>query len=179
MAEWEARTRDAGTLDPLIDANRYRNRALGRPDMHGWPRERGVLLHTLAHTLIRQMALDCGYAAASLTERIYTGTPHDPHAGFLIYTTAADTEGTLGGLVALGEPTNLKRLLDAALQHANHCSADPLCAEHQPNGDTGVINGAACHLCTYTAETSCENNNRYLDRRTLAAVGDNPSPFFA
>lgn len=176
--QWESRTRDAGTLDSLIDANRNRNRALGRPDTHGWPGERGVLLHTLAHVLIRQMALDCGYAAASLTERIYTGTPHDPHAGILIYTTAADTEGTLGGLVALGEPTNLKRLLDAALRHANHCSADPLCSEHQPNGDTGVINGAACHLCTYTAETTCENNNRYLDRRALAAVGDNPSPFF-
>ncbi len=179
VADWETRTRDSGCLDLLIDANRNRNRALGRPDMHGWPGERGVLLHTLAHALIRQVALDCGYAAASLTERIYAGSSGDPHAGILIYTTAADTEGTLGGLVALAEPSNLKRLLDAALRHANHCSADPLCAEHQPNGDTGVINGAACHLCTYTAETSCESNNRYLDRRTLADIGDNPSPFFA
>lgn len=179
VREWEARTRDAGTLDPLIDANRQRNRALGRPDMHGWPGERGVLLHTLSHALIRQTALDCGYAAASLTERIYTGTHADPHAGILIYTTAADSEGTLGGLVALGEPANLKRLLDAAIRHAQHCSADPLCAEHQPNGDTGVINGAACHLCIYTAETTCENNNRYLDRRVLVDVGDRPSPFFA
>ena len=175
---WEQEVRDRGTLDTLINANRNRNQALGRPDHHGWPGARGVLLHTLAHSLVRQLALDCGYSSASLTERIYTGTADQPAAGLLIYTTAADTEGTLGGLVALASPGNLGRLLHAALNHARRCSADPLCAEHQPNGDTGVINGAACHLCTYTAETTCESNNRYLDRRTLADVGDHPVPFF-
>jgi hypothetical protein len=162
----------------LITANRSRNRALGRPDDHGWIGERGVLLHTLSHALIRQLALDCGYAAASLSERIYTGTADDPQAGILIYTTASDTEGTLGGLVALGEPANLGRLIRAALHQAQHCSADPLCAEHDPNGDTGGINGAACHLCSFAAETTCEFNNRYLDRRTIATVGPKPSPYF-
>ena len=29
------------------------------------------LLHTLAHALIREMAMSCGYAAASLSERLY------------------------------------------------------------------------------------------------------------
>lgn len=178
VAAWETLVRDRGVLDDLQIANRNRNRALGRPDQHGWPGGRGVLLHTFAHALIRQIALDCGYAAASLSERIYSGTPEDPHAGILVYTTAADTEGTLGGLVALGQPGNLGRLIGAALAHAGHCSADPLCAEHQPSADNGVINGAACHLCTYTAETTCETNNRYLDRRTIADIGDNPAPFF-
>lgn len=178
VAAWETRTRDLGTLDTLIDANRNRNRALGRPDHHGWIGERGVLLHTLSHVLIRQLALDCGYAAASLSERIYYGTPDDPQAGILIYTTASDTEGTLGGLVALGEPANLNRLIRSALHQAQHCSADPLCAEHDPNSDTGAINGAACHLCSYAAETTCEFNNRYLDRRTIATIGEHPSPFF-
>ena len=177
VQQWERSVLSQGTLEPLIQANNQRNRDLGRPDNYGWIGERGVLLHTLSHMLIRQLALDCGYAAASLSERIYAGSDDDPQAGILIYTTAADTEGTLGGLVALGEPENLDRLMRAALHAAGQCSADPLCAEHSPNGDTGVINGAACHLCTYVAETTCEYNNRYLDRRVLAEVGANATPF--
>jgi hypothetical protein len=30
-----------------------------------------VMLHTLAHMLIRELALECGYNAASIRERIY------------------------------------------------------------------------------------------------------------
>ena len=68
------------------------------------PAPRYWLLHTLSHVLIREMAMSCGYGAASLTERIY-GWPTSPQregaAGLLICTTASDSEGTLGGLVAL------------------------------------------------------------------------------
>ena len=66
-----------------------------------------VLVHSLAHALMRQLSLECGYSAASLRERIYArepGEPGGPMAGFLLYTAAPDSEGTLGGLVALGEP---------------------------------------------------------------------------
>jgi len=37
-------------------------------------------------------------------------------AGVLIYTAASDSEGTLGGLVSLGEPKTLGRHLDQALE---------------------------------------------------------------
>jgi hypothetical protein len=59
----------------------------------------------LAHALIRQFSVECGYAAASLKERIYSSAPGDDEsmAGILIYTAAPDSEGTLGGLVTLGK----------------------------------------------------------------------------
>lgn len=179
ISAWENRCRDAGTLTDLLNAHRSRNRRIGLTganEYRGWIGERGVLLHTLAHALIRQMALDCGYSAQSLAERIYSGTPEDRHAGILIYTTAADSEGTLGGLVRLGEPDILGPLIQAALTDAAYCSADPLCAEHRPNDDLLQLHGAACHLCSFAAETTCEYNNRYLDRSVLALVGPNPTP---
>ena len=81
---------------------------------------------------MRQVALECGYSSASLRERIYLGTPSSPAAGVLISTAASDSEGTLGGLVALGERRYLERILRQALDDAAHCSSDPLCAEHVP-----------------------------------------------
>jgi hypothetical protein len=41
------------------------------PDHEGFPGIRLVLLHSLAHALMRQIVLDCGYTAASIRERIY------------------------------------------------------------------------------------------------------------
>src|SRR6266700_4915560 len=57
-----------------------------------------------------QLALECGYTAASIRERIYSFyTEHEdgPMVGILFYTAAPDSEGTLGGLVGLGvsDPT--------------------------------------------------------------------------
>ena len=182
ISQWEAQARDNGTLKPLFDAHRERNRRIGKTgpaEYSGWIGERAVLLHTLAHGLIRQMSLDCGYSAQSLSERIYTGTPTSPHAGILIYTTAADSEGTLGGLVYLGQPLTLDRLIRAALSDAVRCSGDPLCGEHQPTADLMQLHGAACHLCTFAAETTCEYNNRYLDRAVLVDVGPRPTPITA
>ena len=75
-----------------------------------YPGIRYVMLHTFAHTLIRQLAMESGYNAASLRERIYSrGTEgeEEPMAGILIYTSTSDSEGTLGGLVNLGEPETL------------------------------------------------------------------------
>ena len=77
------------------------------------PAPRYWLLHTFAHTLIREMAMSCGYGAASLQERIYgwTAAPgRKSAAGLLICTTASDSDGTLGGLVALSEPSRLQGL---------------------------------------------------------------------
>src|SRR5260370_26386513 len=38
----------------------------------GHPGLRYILLHSVAHALMRQLALECGYTAASLRERIYS-----------------------------------------------------------------------------------------------------------
>lgn len=52
----------------------------------------------MAHLLIRELALECGYNAASIRERIYASVSEDGNqAGFIIYTAAADSDGTLGG----------------------------------------------------------------------------------
>ena len=50
----------------------------------------------------------------------------DPMAGLLIYTAAPDSEGTLGGLVSLGEPETLGRHLDHALEIVRLCCIRPL-----------------------------------------------------
>jgi len=134
---------------------------------------RYVLLHSLAHALIRQFAVECGYTAASIRERIYSrppGTDAEPMAGILLYTAAPDSEGTLGGLVALGQPKTLGRHLDQALESMRLCASDPLCAEHHPLKDGLTMHGAACHACLFLPETSCERGNKYLDRSVLVST---------
>ena len=129
-----------------------------------------VLIHSLAHALMRQLSLECGYSAASIRERLYArdgNEPGGPMAGFLLYTAAPDSEGTLGGLVALGHPEQLERHLDAALEDMRLCASDPFCAEHHPVRDGVSLHGAACHACLFAPETSCEKGNRYLDRGVL------------
>lgn len=86
-------------------------------------------------------------------------------AGILLYTAAPDSEGTLGGLVSLGEPDLLGRLLTQALERARLCSSDPLCSEHEAAGDS--VHHAACHACQFASETSCERGNRFLDRAAM------------
>src|SRR4029077_5839444 len=125
----------------------------------GWPGVRYVLLHSLAHSLVNELALECGYSPASLHERIYAREPSDqggPMAGVLLYTAASDSEGTLGGLVSLGEPRQFGRLLDNALERARLCSADPLCAEHTPHTSEESLHNASCHACLFVPETTCE-----------------------
>jgi hypothetical protein len=122
---------------------------------------RYVFLHSLAHLLITAVALDCGYNASSLRERIYV-TPHG--CGILVYTGTADAEGTLGGLVLAGR--RIDRYLGMALDLARLCSNDPICAQHAPNQvlEEKYTLGAACHGCLLIAETSCERRNELLDR---------------
>jgi hypothetical protein len=134
----------------------------------GYPGIRYVLLHTFAHALIRQLAIECGYTSASITERIYSRNPADgdPMAGVLIYTAAPDSEGTLGGLCALGEPDKLGRHIRRALDKLSLCASDPLCSEHTV-GSGEKLHGASCHACSFLPETSCERGNKYLDRSAL------------
>jgi hypothetical protein len=128
------------------------------------------LIHTFAHTLIRELALSCGYSAASLSERLYAWPEADnrePAAGLLICTTASDSDGTLGGLVQLSDPERLQRVVADALRKAQRCSSDPICAMRTPQPPEDFLHGAACHCCVMASETSCERANRFLDRRFL------------
>ncbi|WP_416519198.1 DrmB family protein [Streptomyces achromogenes] len=134
---------------------------------------RMVLLHTLAHVLINEWSLGAGYPAAALRERMYTDVGM---AGFLVYTATSDSAGSLGGLVAQGEPKRLAEALRSALRRATWCSADPLCVEAHSDG----TNLAACHACAMLPETSCEHNNILLDRALLVGTPDDPRlGFFA
>ena len=166
LTEWEDRVAVKERNKRIEKGHRgWRNARELDPDV-GYPGIRYTMLHTFAHLLIRELALECGYNAASIRERIYAGNNDAPMAGILIYTAAADSDGTLGGLVDLGKPENLGRLMKQALNRAMVCSSDPLCAEHNPKEDRS-LHAAACHACTFVAETSCERGNRYLDRTLL------------
>lgn len=171
IAAWLERPAVKAYEERFFEAHRAwrKSRRIEEPDKN-YPGLRYVMLHTLSHALIRQFALECGYTAASIRERIYAlppANPEGPMAGILLYTAAPDSEGTLGGLVNLGTPDELERHLDTALEHMRHCASDPLCAEHTPQTEPHSLHGAACHACTFAAETSCERGNRYLDRSLL------------
>ncbi len=184
LQAWENRAAVKELERVYRDAHRQwrRLRRLDPPDA-GFPGIRYVLLHSLSHALMRQIALECGYTAASLRERLYCRLPtqeHGPMAGILIYTAASDSEGTLGGLVGLGEPLSLGRHLQQALEAMRICASDPLCAERPPAGDGRGIHGACCHACLFASETSCERGNRYLDRGVLThTFASQGSEFFA
>jgi hypothetical protein len=171
VGAWEANAFD----NPLFAVMRREHRnwrlARGLDPSQGWPGERYVLLHSLSHSLINELSIECGYSSASLSERIYSRSPGqgpEPMAGILLYTSAPDAEGTLGGLVHLGQASELGPILRRAIDRAALCSSDPLCADHEPDAANSSLHGAACHACLLVAETSCERGNRYLDRSTLA-----------
>ena len=166
--DWEEAYAGSGRFEVFENAYAQWRKRRNLDASRGFPRPRYLLLHSLAHALTRELALECGYGAASIRERIYSTDPEldQPMAGLLLYTAAPDSEGTLGGLVSLGEPDQLGRLLSQALLRAGLCSSDPLCSEHDPRDD-GSVHGAACHACQFAAETSCEKGNRFLDRAAL------------
>lgn len=179
LVDWEKRVAASEAMLAHQEAyarfrrNRYSGRITGPFDaMRHWPGERYYALHTLSHLLIRTIALECGYNAASLSERIYTSTEDDPRSGILIYTAVPDAEGTLGGLVSLAEEEPLLRLTRRALTDAHHCSSDPLCAERLPYEPADFLHGAACHVCLFVSETTCERGNRFLDRRFIVPIDD-------
>lgn len=140
---------------------RYQNSNIILPD-DATPSPRFIMLHTLAHILIRELESTAGYPAASLQERIYC-SPADGMAGILIYTAVADVAGSLGGIVELARPDKFLRLFDAALRQANWCSLDPVCGEMEGQGPAW-LNRAACHACALVPDTACSYKNVFLDR---------------
>lgn len=131
------------------------------------------LLHSLAHALIREMSLYSGYSLPSISERLYAWKEEGERpaaAGLMIVTTASDSDGTLGGLVSLSDPTRLEMIFRRALDAALRCSSDPVCAMRVPEDPEDFLHGAACHCCSMLPETSCERSNRFLDRRFLVPL---------
>lgn len=139
---------------------------------------RFLLVHSLAHALMRQLTLSCGYSSASLRERLFVDEAREM-AGLLIYTATADSDGSLGGLERQGRSARINEILPAALRAIAWCSNDPLCIQDISNF-SDAQNRAACHACMMAPETSCEEFNVLLDRATLIGLpGDKAAGFFA
>ncbi len=175
LEEWERRPEVRARATQVNEKYRMRFEARDKhPDREVTPRLQ--LIHSLAHALISQWALDCGYPAAALRERLYVS---DEMAGLLIYTATSDSAGSLGGIVRLAETGNLDDLLTEAIREASWCSSDPLCIESEGGGADG-LNLAACHACLLLPEVSCEEMNSLLDRALLVGTADDSSiGFFA
>lgn len=62
--------------------------------------------------------------SSAIRERIYFG---DDMSGVLLYTGSADKEGSLGGLIELGNIDQLIVLMKDAFQEALVCTNDPEC----------------------------------------------------
>ncbi|MCY4457154.1 MAG: DUF1998 domain-containing protein [Acidimicrobiaceae bacterium] len=183
VEQWEKDYRTSSRYRDLAQATRNWRARRGLDPAEGIKPARFVLLHTLSHLLVHQVALDCGYSAASIRERLYcreSGDPEGPPmAGVLLYTASPDSEGTLGGLVALCEPNRLAGVLRDAVSRAKLCSTDPMCADHRAGEIGDSLHNSACHACLFAPETSCEVGNRYLDRGAVVPIlGDPDNAYF-
>jgi hypothetical protein len=179
VQDWEARPpviQQAAKLQGLYAAVQAQ-RHLRERDLTA----RYLLVHTLAHILMNQLTFECGYSSAALRERLYVSDdPANPLAAVLIYTAAGDAEGTMGGLVRMGGPGYLERVLGDAISQARWCAADPVCMEIGSSTGQGPdsCNLAACHSCGLVPETACEEFNRFLDRGVLVGTLDSPELAF-
>jgi hypothetical protein len=136
------------------------------PDEHYQLHPVFVWWHTLAHRLMNALAVDSGYSAAAVRERVFVDVDDqtgEAGGGILLYTSQPGGDGTLGGLVAL--VPEFERVLHRALDTIDTCSNDPLCGEER--FAPGKYNGAACYACALVSETSCEHRNMQLDRTLL------------
>jgi hypothetical protein len=168
--------------DRWLQQRRQRGENISERAIRDQLRPEYLFAHSLAHALITEVAIDCGYPASSIRERIYVSAAVDtavPAVGILIYTASAGNQGTLGGLVEVSR--RFAQVLENALERQRLCSGDPICADHDPAtaADDRALHGAACHGCFVIAETSCEARNLFLDRSLLVdTVGPSGIGFF-
>lgn len=118
-----------------------------------------VWWHTLLHSLLKVLSLDCGYSPASLRGRVYVDEKLEK-GGFLIYTTTPGDDPGMGGLTE--KARNPRDYIVDAIDYLSLCSNDPLCSDSEIHEEKA--NGAACHGCVLISETSCEYRNKWLDR---------------
>src|SRR5260370_26610548 len=85
LAAWEKRP-DVTERRRILEAAHDMWRAARLLPPGQWPGARYVLLHTLAHVLIREFALECGYCASGIAERLYTQHGERAMAGVMLFT---------------------------------------------------------------------------------------------
>lgn len=176
VREWETRAAVVQRTTRVREAYECAWRDRGRPGVP--PRvatPRFLLIHSLAHTLIRQLSLSCGYGSASLRERLYVMDDKGwDMAGLLVFTSSPDADGTLGGLARQGESSNIVKVFEDSLTSMTWCSSDPLCIQGI-HAKSEPANGSACHACLLAPETSCEEFNAFLDRALLVGTPTEPT----
>ena len=129
------------------------------------------------HLLITAVALECGYPASSIRERIYalaaaatascsTPAPRTPKARWAGWSRPA------------GRSTrHLQTRWTWASSAPTTRSAPSIDPQNQH--ERRFLHGAACHGCLLIAETSCEQHNDFLDRAlVVSTVDDNGAEFF-
>lgn len=175
LTTWEGRPEVQARAQRIAD--QYGKLAARRGSQDRGLPPRFLLLHTLGHLLVNELIFTCGYSSASLRERLYVSTDAEREmAGLLIYTAAGDSEGTMGGLVRMARPANLRAVFASAISNARWCSSDPVCMEAGEKGQgPDSCNLAACHGCALLPETSCEEFNRFLDRGLVIGTFDDPT----
>ena len=141
---------------------------LARPE-DGWPGERYVLLHSFAHALIRELALECGYTRVvdSRADLCRVGRRREPMAGRPALHRRA---GQRGHARRARQPRRARAARPAAAPGARARAAVLVatrCAPSTTRVADGSVHDAACHACQFASETSCERGNRYLDRAAL------------
>ncbi len=180
IEQWEEVESVQARISPLV--KRFENTpkesdSPSNPDSDIVVGPRFILLHTLAHILIRQLEAMAGYPAASLKERIYARTGENAMAGILIYVAVPDVEGSLGGLCELAEPKRFLSLLYQVFEQAQWCSLDPVCSEHEGQGPH-LLNRSACHACALIPEPACAYGNILLDRGLIKGNENENLPGF-
>ena len=175
LREWEERKqvkeRFEGLRENYITAVEKQKRSKSEYIIDAFSRPRYVLLHTLSHLLIRQLSITSGYHEGDIKERIYQSKNTN---GIMMYTASVSSQGSLGGLVRIGEGKRFLHLLKESIKRSTRCSRDPMCVENNPDKikQAGIITsnmgGSSCYSCTLLPETSCENFNNLLDRWTIS-----------
>jgi hypothetical protein len=145
----------AARLDPMAGQLPTFSEDL-RPGDADWPaRELFGLLHSLAHQLIRALAVDSGYTETSLSEYLF---PYE--LAFALHPSGGNGSG-IGAL-----RTVLEQNLDAIVKRAvdnDSCLYDPNCMQ---------ANRGADHGCLLLPETACRCWNRHLSRWYLYGAPD-------
>jgi hypothetical protein len=108
------------------------------------------LLHSVAHQILRALAVDSGFAETGLSEYLFPMS-----LAFAVYPNGG-SEFTIGGL-----RTVLEQNLDDIVQRAMNtdtCLYDPNCM---------IANRGSDHGCLQLPETACQCWNRFLSRWEL------------
>lgn len=123
-----------------------------------------LLLHTLAHVLIRELSAVAGYHEASIRKRIC-------QTDMLLYTASAQSAGGPGGLARQGDQNRFGRLLRGALRRSTLLQGSPVPRMRSGGDEAQGSAGDAqriCLLCVHAVARDCyEAGNVDLDRKLL------------